>query len=168
MLANHKMAALNRAARQAEIRKPAEGLRVLHDETDALDKERDRSRNVFGLPLERGEHAARNRAAALMDKEIGVAERGEPIIESEKGTVGGARFKDVPGGDGVRDTRARGEDARLVGDVHLVVKANLNAEGDRLLKQRAVEAAALAAAPYQIEEWPLALKSITPSSGETG
>jgi len=43
---------------------------------------------------------------------------------------------------------------------HLVAKINLDAEDDRLLKQRPVEAAA----PYQIEQRPLALDGVTPFS----
>jgi len=87
-----------------------------------------------------------------LHEQVGVAERREPVVEGEKGTIGEVGFEDVAGGNRIGDARAGGKNAGLVCCIDGIAESNLDTKRARLLEQSTVEASGLAPPPNQVEE----------------
>jgi hypothetical protein len=77
------LVARHRGSRKAEVGEAAERPRISHVEAYEIAESGNCTLDMVRLLLEPGENATRHRAASAMDKQIGIAQRCQAIVENQ-------------------------------------------------------------------------------------
>ena len=125
---------------RAEGDVPAERPGALHREADRLAQAVEGEAEVPVGLLEVVEEAGGEGGAAVVDEEVGVAARGEVLVQKRDVSVGVRGLEDDPARDGIRPARPRRDDYRSRGRVlDVLAEADLDARRERLPLQALVE-----------------------------
>jgi len=156
LLANYRMTALDRGTRQAKIGEAAKRSRVFHVEGDMFAKKRDGTLDVLSLLLKASEHAARDGAATAMNEEVGIAERGELVIEGDPTAIRHFGLEQIAGRDRISSARTGSEYSRAGNRLNAIDPTHFGSSRNSLLHKRGVQRSTISSAPNEIIEWPFA------------